>query len=107
MDADALAMLITDNCKCQEQVHAIKRVAGNGNHYTQRYKILNLTPTVDSPTKGEVLATLSVSAGGIARPDGTFVHRSKGDPKYDEYVHIAKHNGRWLVAAIDFVGSQK
>jgi hypothetical protein len=103
MDPSALAALLTNDCKCQEQVKSIRSVKAEGNHYTQQYTIKNLAPGVSNATHGTVLANMAVSTGGIADAHGHYVSRSKADPDYSDEFRLVKKDGRWLIYEIAFL----
>jgi hypothetical protein len=100
MNAEAVSRTISQDCKCQEQVVSIRKVKQQGNHYTQQYKIVELTPAVTNSRHGEVLATLSETAGGIAKQSGKYVSRTPADPNLQRDFRLAKRHGEWLITVI-------
>ena len=99
-NADALAALMTADCKCRRVADSTREVAQRGQHYFGRITNLSMTPSLDGDNSADALVQYDYSAGGIRDSVGRVIARTEGRTGTLLSFHFSKRSGRWLISSV-------
>jgi hypothetical protein len=103
MNAAAIGRLMTADCRCREQVAAIRDAARRGQHYIDHAARLALTPAFQSGSAVQVLVSYDASAGGLVDSRGHHVTTSRPRRGVKRLFSLQLVSGQWLIASIGAV----
>ena len=103
MDPAALAALMTTDCPCRAQVHAIARAAAQHEHYVDHARVNALRASVDGPALVDVLADVTITRGGLRSASGAVISTVAARAHLRRDFRLVRVHGRWLIDRIEAV----
>ncbi|MBV9293307.1 MAG: hypothetical protein JO222_12715 [Frankiales bacterium] len=103
MNAAAIGRLMTPDCRCREQVAAIRDAARRGEHYVDHASSVTLTPAFQDQRAVQVLVSYNASVGGLVDSHGRRVTTSRPRRGVKRLFSLRLVSDHWLIASIGAV----